>query len=60
MIELLTGKPPYSDLISMSALFRIVEDDCPPLPENISMVCNYLFIFLVGGGGGLFSKERYN
>ncbi|ORZ25182.1 kinase-like domain-containing protein [Absidia repens] len=34
--ELLTGKPPYADLISMSALYHIVEDDCPPLPENIS------------------------
>ncbi|GBC06613.1 hypothetical protein RclHR1_06970004 [Rhizophagus clarus] len=36
IIELLTGKPPYSDLLAMTALFRIVEDDCPPLPENIS------------------------
>jgi hypothetical protein len=33
-----TGKPPYSDLIAMSAMFRIVEDDAPPLPENISEV----------------------
>ncbi|KAJ1659926.1 Protein kinase of the Mitotic Exit Network [Dispira simplex] len=36
MIELLTGKPPYADLIQMTTLFRIVEDDCPPLPEGIS------------------------
>ncbi|CAB4392721.1 unnamed protein product [Rhizophagus irregularis] len=36
IIELLTGKPPYSDLLAMTALFRIVEDDCPPLPENMS------------------------
>ncbi|RIA90157.1 kinase-like domain-containing protein [Glomus cerebriforme] len=36
IIELLTGKPPYSDLLAMTALFRIVEDDCPPLPESIS------------------------
>ncbi|KAG9289193.1 hypothetical protein G9A89_022502 [Geosiphon pyriformis] len=36
VIELLTGKPPYSDLLSMTALFRIVEDDCPPIPEGIS------------------------
>ncbi|KAH8556033.1 kinase-like domain-containing protein [Umbelopsis sp. PMI_123] len=36
MIELLTGKPPYADLIAMSALFRIVEDDYPPLPSKIS------------------------
>src|SRR5207248_10864813 len=36
VVELLTGKPPYSDLLAMTAMFRIVEDDCPPLPENIS------------------------
>ncbi|CAG8433203.1 515_t:CDS:10 [Ambispora gerdemannii] len=36
IIELLTGKPPYADLLPMTALFHIVEDDCPPLPENIS------------------------
>ncbi|KAI8331532.1 kinase-like domain-containing protein [Chlamydoabsidia padenii] len=36
LIELVTGKPPYADLISMSAMFRIVEDDFPPLPDNIS------------------------
>ncbi|KXS21867.1 kinase-like protein [Gonapodya prolifera JEL478] len=36
VVELLTGKPPYADLINMAALFRIVEDDCPPLPPNIS------------------------
>ncbi|KAG2186391.1 hypothetical protein INT43_002829, partial [Umbelopsis isabellina] len=36
IIELYSGKPPYSDLISMSALYRIVEDDVPPLPTGIS------------------------
>ncbi|KAM3582073.1 Protein kinase of the Mitotic Exit Network [Umbelopsis sp. WA50703] len=36
LIELLTGKPPYADLIAMSALFRIVEDEYPPLPSKIS------------------------
>ncbi|KAI8336975.1 hypothetical protein BC941DRAFT_470705 [Chlamydoabsidia padenii] len=36
IIELLTGKPPYADLIAMSALYHIVEDDCPPLPPTIS------------------------
>ncbi|ORZ14014.1 kinase-like domain-containing protein [Absidia repens] len=36
LIELVTGKPPYADLISMSAMFRIVEDDYPALPDNIS------------------------
>jgi serine/threonine protein kinase len=38
VIELCTGKPPYADLITMTAMFKIVEDDCPPLPENISDV----------------------
>ncbi|KAI7897540.1 kinase-like domain-containing protein [Cokeromyces recurvatus] len=36
LIELVTGKPPYNDLLAMSVMFRIVEDDYPPLPENIS------------------------
>ncbi|EFA86693.1 putative protein serine/threonine kinase [Heterostelium album PN500] len=36
VIELLTGAPPYYDLGPMPALFRIVQDDCPPLPEGIS------------------------
>ncbi|TKY87738.1 hypothetical protein EX895_003319 [Sporisorium graminicola] len=34
IIELLTGKPPYYDMLAMSAMFRIVEDDCPPIPEK--------------------------
>lgn len=36
LIELVTGKPPYADLIAMSAMFRIVEDPLPPLPETVS------------------------
>ncbi|KAL0591626.1 hypothetical protein ABG067_001227 [Albugo candida] len=36
IIELLTTKPPYFDLAPMAALFRIVQDDHPPLPERIS------------------------
>ncbi|KAI8983057.1 kinase-like domain-containing protein [Pilobolus umbonatus] len=36
LIELVTGKPPYADLIAMSAMFRIVEDPCPPLPSFVS------------------------
>ncbi|KAI8887631.1 kinase-like protein [Backusella circina FSU 941] len=36
LIELVTGKPPYSDLIAMSAMFRIVEDEHPPLPQKIT------------------------
>jgi serine/threonine protein kinase len=36
VVELLGGKPPYFDLPAMSALFRIVQDDHPPLPSGIS------------------------
>jgi serine/threonine protein kinase len=35
-IELLTGTPPYFHLQQMSALFRIVQDEHPPLPDDIS------------------------
>ena len=35
-LELITGKPPYFDLQQMPALFRIVQDDHPPLPDGIS------------------------
>lgn len=38
MIELLEGKPPYHFLDPMPALFRIVQDDCPPIPEGASPV----------------------
>lgn len=37
-IELLEGTPPYSNFAPMSALFRIVNDDHPPLPEGVSPV----------------------
>ncbi|KAI3629746.1 hypothetical protein MIR68_011181 [Amoeboaphelidium protococcarum] len=36
IVELLTTHPPYFGFNAMTALFKIVEDDCPPLPENIS------------------------
>ncbi|GAB0489366.1 hypothetical protein MMPV_000584 [Pyropia vietnamensis] len=36
VIELLTGLPPYSDLSGITALFRIVSDDRPPLPSDLS------------------------
>eukprot|EP00158_Paraphelidium_tribonemae_P004665 Partr_v1_DN26898_c2_g1_i3_m40903 putative mitogen-activated protein kinase kinase kinase len=36
IIELITGNPPYIELQSMSALFRIVQDPHPPIPEGIS------------------------
>jgi serine/threonine protein kinase len=37
-IELLDGTPPYSNFQPMPALFRIVNDDHPPLPEGASPV----------------------
>uniref|UniRef100_A0A7S2WEB9 non-specific serine/threonine protein kinase n=1 Tax=Mucochytrium quahogii TaxID=96639 RepID=A0A7S2WEB9_9STRA len=36
IIELLTIKPPYFDIPPMAALYRIVQDDHPPLPEGLS------------------------
>jgi serine/threonine protein kinase len=36
IVELTTGKPPYGDLLAMSAMFRIVEDEFPPIPSNSS------------------------
>ncbi|KAH7331996.1 hypothetical protein KP509_20G062500 [Ceratopteris richardii] len=36
VIELLTCIPPYYDLPPMSALYRIVEEEHPPIPEDIS------------------------
>ncbi|TKA78167.1 hypothetical protein B0A55_03894 [Friedmanniomyces simplex] len=36
VIELLDGKPPYHMFAPMPALFRIVNDDHPPLPEGVS------------------------
>ena len=39
IIELLTSYPPYFDLQPMPALFRIVQDDLPKLPDNCSPGC---------------------
>ncbi|EKM50459.1 uncharacterized protein PHACADRAFT_263766 [Phanerochaete carnosa HHB-10118-sp] len=37
VIELLTGRPPYGEIANtMSVMFRIVEDDMPPLPDSSS------------------------
>ncbi|KAG9018377.1 hypothetical protein FRB93_000080 [Tulasnella sp. JGI-2019a] len=37
VVELLTGRPPYSDIgNSLSVMFRIVDDDAPPIPEGCS------------------------
>lgn len=38
VIELLDGKPPYHQLQPMPALFRIVNDDHPPLPQGASPI----------------------
>jgi len=35
-VELLTGSPPYFDLQPMSALYNIVQDKHPPIPNDIS------------------------
>lgn len=43
VIELLTGFPPYHELSDVTALFRIVTDECPPLPDDVSVECqNFL------------------
>ncbi|KAJ4294246.1 Protein kinase of the Mitotic Exit Network [Kalmusia sp. IMI 367209] len=36
IIELIDGKPPYHKLQPMQALFRIVNDDHPPIPGSVS------------------------
>ncbi|GAA97531.1 uncharacterized protein L969DRAFT_83831 [Mixia osmundae IAM 14324] len=36
VVELLTGKPPYWNLDPLPAMFRIVSDDAPPLPDGLS------------------------
>ncbi|GAA5808988.1 hypothetical protein MFLAVUS_002388 [Mucor flavus] len=37
IVEMLTGKPPYAGIPSFTALYRIVEDDEPPIPKNIAL-----------------------
>jgi len=36
IVQLLTTRPPYYEFEPMAAMFRIVTDDCPPLPTGIS------------------------
>ena len=36
VIEMVTGKPPYWDLGSMAAMFRITQGGHPPIPTNLS------------------------
>lgn len=38
VIELLEGRPPYHFLKPMPALYRIVQDDSPPIPEGASPI----------------------
>lgn len=38
VIELLEGNPPYHQMQPMPALFAIVNDDHPPLPQGVSRV----------------------
>lgn len=39
VIELITGHPPYYQYEDITALFKIVSDECPPLPPNLSTEC---------------------
>jgi serine/threonine protein kinase len=43
LIELLTGVPPYFDMTSISAIYKMANEDHPPLPEDISEVSFRLF-----------------
>jgi len=36
LIELITGVPPYFEMSSVSACYRMVNDEHPPLPDDIS------------------------
>jgi len=38
-LELLTGAPPYFDMQPMPAMFAIVNNDRPPLPDGVSAEC---------------------
>ena len=42
VIELCTGNPPYIEFPAMAALFRIVQDDIPPLPQSSEIVKDFL------------------
>jgi len=36
LVEMLRGTPPYFELVTMQALFKIVEDPHPPIPSSFS------------------------
>ncbi|CEL61904.1 Cytokinesis protein sepH OS=Aspergillus niger (strain CBS 513,88 / FGSC A1513) GN=sepH PE=3 SV=1 [Rhizoctonia solani AG-1 IB] len=44
VVELLTGRPPYGDIPNgLTVMFRIVEDERPPIPDGFSpMLRNFL------------------
>ncbi|KAI8384131.1 kinase-like domain-containing protein [Blakeslea trispora] len=37
IVEMLTGRPPYAGMPSFAALYRIVEDDEPPIPKTLKL-----------------------
>lgn len=43
VIELLTGEPPYFKLDPMPALYRIVQDESPPIPECSKICEDFLY-----------------
>ena len=47
VIELLDGRPPYHKLQPMHALFRIVNDDHPPLPDGASPVSSDVLLEVI-------------
>lgn len=44
IIEMLTGEPPYFNLSTMQALFMIVEEQHPPVPDNISEPLSHFLV----------------
>eukprot|EP01114_Cavostelium_apophysatum_P023823 TRINITY_DN90_c0_g1_i3.p1 TRINITY_DN90_c0_g1~~TRINITY_DN90_c0_g1_i3.p1 ORF type:complete len:1113 (+),score=446.88 TRINITY_DN90_c0_g1_i3:1211-4549(+) len=44
LIELLKGEPPYFSCDPFSAMYKMVEDEHPPLPLGISLVLNDFFM----------------
>lgn len=53
IVELLTGKPPYSDVgNSMTVLFRIVEDPLPPLPDTSPALQDFLRLCFIKDPAG--------
>ncbi|KAL0446585.1 UNVERIFIED_CONTAM: MAP3K epsilon protein kinase [Sesamum latifolium] len=54
VIELLTCIPPYYDLQPMPALFRIVQDEHPPLPDSLSPAITDFLLQCFKKGGAKF------